>query len=184
MKFRFLTIPLAALLCASACAKVKNTLSLSGSTPDEFSVVGSQPLSTPPEFRLPPPGEETDVSRMRAASSRLSASTLRGEGNAPDASQGDAGRVTEGEGRFLDKIGASDADARARGALDAEAEAEKPRSVLPTLGGNGETESVIDAGAERARIEKIRQEGGDVTGEGAASEKKGDHGVLGKWLGW
>jgi len=181
MNARLLMPAFAALLCVAGCAKVKNSLSISSSTPDEFSVVGSQPLAMPPEFRLNAPGEDTPASRMRASSSRLTPSMLRGEGGRSGGAS--RSRATDGENRFLGRIGADGANASVRRELQDGIEPEKQESILPTLGGSGESSSVVDAGAERARIKKIRDEGGQVSGEGAATHEESDRGVLGKWLG-
>ena len=171
----------------AGCAKVKDSLSISGTTPDEFSVVGSQPLSMPPEFRLPAPGSVTAASRLRESNSRLTPSMLRGEDGGASSRRM---RATDGENRFLSNIGASNDNASIRDELSADErrrqeERRSKKRFLPSLTDEGEPEpSVVNASAERRRIQESAEKGEEISGDGAVVKEKRKSGILGKWLGW
>lgn len=153
---------LAALAALSACSSVKKELGVGRNSPDEFTVVKRAPLSLPPDYDLRPPASGTAPAAATATGSARAAVLGSATSDAP---QGSA------EEQLLRKMGAQNADPDVRAAIaqdngyialrnksvadklifweeDAEAPADKD---IPG--------SVVDAKAEKERLEKNKAEG-------------------------
>lgn len=166
-----------ALLSLSSCSQKQL---FNRSAPDEFSVLSAQPLTMPPEFRLPTPGEETPASKKRMQADRVNTALLRGESSplAPD----DAG-ISAGESAFLQSL--SDHASGTKGVAGIPEKIEKQNNyLLPRFfGGTDKTSAeVIDPTAERARIAEAKKQGEAITGDGVKSYKESKEGLLQRWF--
>lgn len=88
-------------------------LGIEKTTPDEFSVMPSVPLSMPPDYSLRPPGS-TNSSSAVAATNRPSSSVLFGENIAR------TDGMSSSETNLLSMAGAKDADPNIRDTVDHE----------------------------------------------------------------
>jgi PBP1b-binding outer membrane lipoprotein LpoB len=116
----------AATLLLTGCAdKVKKTLGMERTTPDEFSVVERAPLTVPPDFNLMPPSDGADmpVSGEVVAKELV----LGSQSNAPKANGSSAA-----ENLLLQKAG--DADPTIRQKLSKETDAAQPETAAQKLG--------------------------------------------------
>ncbi len=95
----------AALLLAGCGSKVKETLGLERSAPDEFAVIERAPLTLPPSFELVPPQLGAPRPQEAATAETARGLVLGSESSAPRAASG-----SRAEQNLLSRAGASSAD--------------------------------------------------------------------------
>lgn len=195
-------LALALLATASGCSSntVKDTLGLYRSAPDEYRVVSRPPLSVPPQFGLKPPSP-TDMPPGQLPASEKAENLVLGNGSvpadtsvkpvsskaAPKAKKGVA--VSSADSRFLQKVGAGQADPNVRQVLVEEnyqkLEKEESEGWMDKLNWTKDKKDpTVDATKEAERIQKNEDAGKPVT-EGETPEVKGrDTGLMGKILGY
>lgn len=158
------------LLAACSQGEVKENLGLVREAPDEFRVVSRPPLSVPKEFYLvpPTPGAEPAFglsaegqARDLVTGGRADARTLPLEQRQNALADTAAPVVTtaplasSAEENFLRRAGTDSADPAIRGTLAKEraAAVEEEPDMLDRLRGDGDGDPVVDAGAEKQRLE-------------------------------
>lgn len=128
MKKQILFMALAALLLAGCADKVKKTLGMERTAPDEFSVVERAPLTLPPDFNLMPPQDGADIPVSGDAVAKEL--VLGSESNAPKAAA-PAG-MSAAENLLLQKAGTVDPTIRQK--LYVEKDAAQPETAAQKLG--------------------------------------------------
>lgn len=172
MKKKTLLLPLLVLL--AACSNVKRELGVGRNSPDEFTVVKRAPLTLPPDFTLRPPADGSAPSG--AYSSEQARAAVLGEGAPAPAKSG-------AEAALLSKMGADNPNPAVRAEIERENGylALQNRSVADKLifWKDGEPDPakapapVVDAKAEKERLEKNKQEGKPAnTGDVPVIDKK------------
>lgn len=168
------------LLAACSQGEVKENLGLVREAPDEFRVVSRPPLSVPREFFLTPPtpGAERAFGLSPDAQARdLVTGGRSGEGDTPidqrEAALADTAApivttsplASSGEENFLKRAGTADADPDIREKLYQERarQSREEPDMLDRLRGEGEGDPVVDAKAEKERIEVNKKEKKSVT---------------------
>ncbi len=155
-------------VCAlAACSNnAKNTLGLNKAAPDEFRVIAKSPLVIPPDFSLRPPLVHTMANTQNGGEAK---DMLLGQNIAAN----EVNVATAGEEALLNKSSVRTIDPAIRQII---AQDNMPPAPLPqkenflkkllpsdakepTLG----PDSVVDASAEKARLEQNRKEGKPVT---------------------
>tara|TARA_B100001179_G_C18519824_1_gene372262 strand:+ start:341 stop:982 length:642 start_codon:yes stop_codon:yes gene_type:complete len=204
-------VPVLIVMVLTACGSggnVRQTLGLNKSAPDEFKVVSRPPLSVPPEFFLEPPrpGEpprETQRAEDRAESLLLQDSDLEldlsGElgselgsldgfemSSVPTATDpvltSSVGSV--GESRFLERIGADDADDEIRLKLiqdrqsTSEEEDTTQNAVQRWLGLDATDDSVVNPQGEAERIREKMDKEETISGEDAVIDDPKERSVI------
>lgn len=195
-KIAFITGSLAAALCLSACDGVGNNarevLGLGKKTPDEFRVVSRPPLTVPQDFTLRPPQEGVQGSNLPPAHHQARA-TVIGE-SLPQSGEYDYTRKmgpadtavgivssydlkSTADESFLGNIGVKAADPEIRKKLYVDhkevKEKKEDKALFDWLVPAGEDEVLVDAEAEKKRLETNAKAGKDVTeGETPTLEKK------------
>jgi hypothetical protein len=177
----------------SACSgNVKENLGLKKQAPDEFKVVSNQPLSIPPDFRLPEPvpgasrPQQVDLDKQAEA-------LLFGKGEEVVLTSTTGVEVSSltstGETALLSQAGVEKADPRIRQILTEEEQilrVEKEESgffsQLFTKNKVGDPE--LNATAEKDRIAGAQKSGETITGDDTKVVEKRDRGLLGKLLNW
>lgn len=155
---------LAAATAASGCASLSRAVGATKTTPDEFRVVTSAPLTLPPDYNLrpPAPGEARPQELEPGAEARAA---LFGEQVGTQASAG--------ERTFVVAAGAAAADANIRNTIDYEAQGIVRRNegfvnrLLSFGGQDAQQPAPVNAEEEARRLEEqeaIRRTtgGGDV----------------------
>lgn len=205
MTIRLSLIAAGAVALLSACTEgqsARDILGMARKNPDEFRVVSRPPLSVPPDFTLRPPSNSDDLTGLPAADTAARAAvTGRQEGEIIGSARmmGEAESAvgivksydlgSSADTSFLANIGAEKADATIREKLNDEAAAEmqnteeKGESTFGWLQPEkNESEVILDAEAEKARIAKNKAEGKNLNeGEVPVIEPK-ERGVLEKML--
>lgn len=162
------------LLAGCSQTEVKENLGLTRNAPDEFRVVSRPPLSVPKEFYLVPPSAGAE--RAFGLSADAEARDLVTGGRSAEDSKSIEQRQSElsdtaapvvsssplasaAEESLLKRAGASAADPSIREKLyeeRARTDAEEP-GMLERLRGEGDGDPVVDAKAERERIENNKK---------------------------
>ncbi len=169
---------LLSLLPIAACGELRQDLGLGRSPPDEFAVMERAPLSMPPDFTLAPP--RPGAPRLQEIDTTQRASSLLFEGKEPPV----GGSASEAEKALLIATQASKADPAIRELVDRDStqvvEA-SPHLVARLLGKeSGTPDTVVDAAAEAARIQKAKEENVPLSQGATPVIEKGKTG----WLGW
>lgn len=173
------------LLALAACSEgqsARNILGLGRKNPDEFRVVSRPPLSMPPDFTLRPPSQSDDLTGLPAADTAARAAVIgRPETEVIGSARmmGDAESAvgivksfdleSSADNSFLSLIGAEKADDTIREKLNEEAALEmgtpdgEEKEDDSTFGWlqpkKKESEVVVNAKAEKARLTKNKAEG-------------------------
>jgi len=181
----------AALILSSCGDSTKRALGLARTSPDEFAVVKSAPLSQPPDFKLRPPrpgaerpGVATPREQARQAIFRgepenSTESARRNEGPPTTAApQGEISRITPGESAFLARAGADNVAPDIRRQVDREgaalAEADL-NFVQKLLNFDSNVDDLVDAPAESRRLRENQALGREATeGDTPLIERKTD----------
>lgn len=140
-------------LLLGACSGAKEQLGLNRQVPDEFKVVTHAPLELPPSYTLRPPApgapRPQEQNTIDAASEAVFGEAVQ---NRDD--------VTNGEAALLQAAGGNAVNPNIRDIVDGEAgevdDSNKPvaeRLLNLSLGRNTESQDIIDAQAERERLE-------------------------------
>jgi hypothetical protein len=164
------------LLLLTGCQSVKQELGIGRNSPDEFLVVKRAPLSVPPDFELRAPAPA--VASAATESSNQAKTAILGQSATPAA----AG-TTSGEQALLQRVGVTSAAADIRGTINREAGYLdlKDKSVADrlifwkdgTTNMDDENAVIVDAKAEKARLEQNKAEGRPVnTGEVPVIKRK------------
>ncbi|MSO69214.1 MAG: DUF3035 domain-containing protein [Alphaproteobacteria bacterium] len=168
------------LLAMNACEGIKGSLGLSKSSPDEFAVVPSLPLSVPPDFQLRPPGtggpglQERPV-REKAAESVFGAEA--GQGAEPDVG------FAQGEAALLRSAGATTIEPNIRDVIDREFSiyAKNDQGFLTNLmfwRAEPEPGEPLDPNAEAKRLKENAALGKPVTEGETPVIKRREKGML------
>lgn len=182
----------AALVLSSCGDTAKQALGLTRTSPDEFAVVKSAPLSQPPDFKLRPPrpgAERPGIASPREQARQAIfrgeepnvtiASARRNEGPPTVASpQGAVSRLSVGESAFLARAGADNVESDIRTKVDRDnailADADL-NFVQKLLNFNPDIDDVVDAPAEARRLRENQALGRDVSeGKTPLIERKSD----------
>jgi len=163
-----------ALLAGCSQGEVKENLGLVREAPDEFRVVSRPPLSVPKEFYLTPPtpGAERAYGLSAEEQARdLVTGGRSGEDDTPLQQRQDALADTaapvvssaplasSAEENFLKRAGITEADPEVRQKLYQEraATADEEPDMIDRLRGEGAGDPVVDAQAEKARLENNKK---------------------------
>lgn len=180
----------------SACGgNVKEELGLKKQAPDEFKVVSNLPLSVPPDFRLPAP--RPGAKRPQQASVEQQAKSLLFNGQASDETQAvnptdtnvqSSALLSKGESDLLQKAGTDQADPQIRALLTREEDTQRAKKenegfFSKIFDKREKPDPVLNATAEKKRIETAKRDGDTITGKDTAISQKEDKGILGQWLG-
>lgn len=176
-------LPLLALsltLGLSACesGSVRESLGLGKNPPDEFAVLTKAPLSLPPNYALrpPQPGQARPQSITPTEQARQSLLT---NSRSAAAAQTRTARVSGAEASFLKQAGALGADNSIRTVVDQENPIAQEQTTMDRfLEGPASRQgaTVVDADAERARIQAARQANQPVTGAEAKTTVEQEEG--------
>ena len=154
-------------LCSACSNGVKKTLGLQGEAPNEFTVISNQPLIVPPNFNLRPLNDEQDVPESEIIIQSKSAANL-----------------SKGSLIFLEDAGVSVEDKKARALTKAEHKDYDPdedKNVIERVIDVGQKQKnapmVLDAQAEKARIDQNKQENKNIL-EGDTPMNKEKHSVI------
>jgi hypothetical protein len=128
MKKQILLAAMAAFLLSGCADKVKKTLGMERTTPDEFSVVERAPLTLPPDFNLMPPQDGADIPVSGDAVAKEL--VLGSESNAPKAAASTG--KSAAENMLLQKAGTVDPSIRQK--LYVEKDAAQPETAAQKLG--------------------------------------------------
>lgn len=172
--FSLSSLPLAALLLASACGgDVKGDLGLRKDSPDEFRVISAPPLSVPPDFSLLPPasGAAPAASNVNQDNRHLLGQQSSPSGVAAPTPQVKASSLpSSGDSKFLSKAGAASIDPTIRDTIAKETqplpqEEEKKGFFKKMLSLNKDEEAkvVVDAAAEKKRMTENKASNKPVT---------------------
>lgn len=170
----------AALLAGCSQSDVKENLGLVREAPDEFRVVSRPPLSVPKEFYLTPPtpGAERSFGLTPQAQARdLVTGGRSGSEDMPVEDQQNmladsaapvvttSPLMSSAEENFLKRAGAQDTDPAIREKLYQETatQTHKDPGMLDRLRGEEAGEPVVDAAAEKNRLEQNKKEKKSVT---------------------
>lgn len=176
MNLRFVILMAAVTVPLAGCSSLKRELGVGRNSPDEFTVVKRAPLSLPPEYELRPPAAQGAAPAASETSARAQ-ETLMGAPRAPLT-------VGRGEEALLSKAGAQAANPEIRNVIESENGylALQNETVVEKLvfwkdedGPNLARipDSTVDATAEKARLEKNKEEGRAVNdGKVPTIEKK------------
>lgn len=162
-------------LGVSACGQVKEELGMTRVTPDEFKVTTNQPLTVPPDFRLPSPDPDARPSNGLSPTERAHMALT---GRPPSEVA-----PTQGEAALMRQTGADQVAPGIRGQIREENEDlyDDNRLLLDRLvrgeedGPDGE---VIDAAAERERIREAEQANEPLTGSGVPVVRNRNSGLV------
>ena len=172
-----------ATMMAGCGGDVAETLGLGKQSPDEFTVVRRAPLSVPPDMRLRPP-RPGQVADNRITSEESVRETVFGRSDAGrplmaitfddlNANGGVGLGPSAGELALLESANADSSLPGIRGIVDAETgeKVESSEYLLDKIifWRDGSGDQVVDAGAERERLENDAAAGRVSTGEGAAT---------------
>jgi len=138
----------AALLAAGCSSKVKESLGLERSAPDEFAVIERAPLTLPPSFDLVPPtpgAPRPQEGTTSAAARGLVLGSESSAGRVPSASRA--------EQSLLNRAGAASADPQIQQKLDNPEEL-PPRTAAEKLGITKKTENALDPVEEAKRLKQ------------------------------
>ncbi|KAB7742881.1 DUF3035 domain-containing protein [Parvibaculum sedimenti] len=144
---------------------IKDALGYSKDAPDEFSVVTKAPLVIPPEFSLRPP--QPGAPRPQEANMQPSAraqAALTGEEAAAA-----SGATSSGEQALLAETGAAEADPNIRAVVNnetrtlVEKDAKLTDDILFWQQKTPPDERLVDAAAEKKRVEQNEAQGKPVT---------------------
>lgn len=151
-------------LVISGCSgNVRETLGIKKAAPDEFMVLSHPPLSIPPEFNLEPP-ESGATSVRQSDTVQKAKETLFGETNSSGSTSSSTGEQT-----LLKKIGKSDPNIRdllrKENQRDTLTETGEKKGFIDKLTDltNKKKDPLVDADAERERLNQNKAEGKPVT---------------------
>lgn len=146
----------------TACSSAKEQLGLERKSPNEFAVIKRAPLSMPPDYTLRPPAPGIARPQEQAADSQAREALIGASETTPE--------QTTAEALLLQKAGADNADPSIRETVDKETyiedKSKKPvaeRLLGVALGDDKPASKVVDAKAEKIRIEKNLEEGRPIT---------------------
>ena len=125
MKKQILFAVATAFLLTGCADKVKKTLGIDRTTPDEFSVVERAPLTVPPDFNLMPPSDGADIPVSGEAVAKEL--VLGSQSNAPKVNANSAA-----ENLLLQKAGSADPGIRQK--LSVETDLAEPETAAQKLG--------------------------------------------------
>ncbi len=147
MKKQILFAVATTLLLTGCADKVKKTLGIDRTTPDEFAVVERAPLTVPPDFNLMPPSDGADIAVSGEAVAKEL--VLGSQSNAPKASGNSAA-----ENLLLQKAGNSDPSIRQK--LSVETDLAEPETAAQKLGivPSDAKGKALNPGEEAQRLKK------------------------------
>lgn len=178
-----LLISTCTVLSLSACSDTREALGLTNTPPDEFAVVDHPPLSLPPDYALRPPRPGAP-SRVAANPGEQAAKALYGAGSMQAVpQQGVSSLKMDGlsasEQALIAQSGSDKADPRIRSVLDREASGQVvgSRKLLDNIlfwrdPKKPDNAVVVDAVAERKRIEAAKDAGQSVVTGGTQAIQK------------
>lgn len=166
-------------LSLGACAKVRDQLGLTKTSPDEFSVLTRAPLSLPPDYQLRPPepgvARPQEVSVQDRVKAVLYNSSPQGAGSDPTATVGESALLS------LAGTGANQSNIRAIINRDNSIYAEEDGSFVESLIFWRDPLSgdiIVDAAAEDQRLQEAEATGESASaGETAIIERR-EQGIL------
>ncbi|MEZ5690101.1 MAG: DUF3035 domain-containing protein [Rickettsiales bacterium] len=190
--------------CGGSGSTIKETLGINRTSPDEFQVVSRPPLSVPPQFNLRPPSaistSPTVVSADMKAQSIVIGNEPRRNSFELDEIYSDtavmpvSSRSLSGDDKansgFLQNIGVSKADPDIREKLikqEIVTRQQKEESSwwdIFSYGTKKEKAVLVDADAERKRIEDNSKKNKSITEGETPTVKEKDRGLLGDLFGW
>lgn len=158
-------------LLTAGCDTVKSELGLDRHMPDEFSVMQRAPLEIPADLTtLPPPqpgaDRPQDVTAKEQAKEVILGEVVKSKSGS--VAKGTDAKPSAAENALVNRIGASNADARIREkiAADANQSQKDNRPVVKRILGIGSDtagSNVVDAEAEAKRIQAAKKAGKPIT---------------------
>lgn len=165
-------------LALGACENIKEQLGLTKSSPDEFSVLTSAPLTLPPDYRLRPPQPGAERPQQVSVQEQVKAALY----NASPKAAG-AGAATAGESALLARAGSREQDSAIRAIInrDNAIYAEESGSFVDSIifwRDPQSPDSVVDAAKEGQRLQEAEATGeAPSAGETAVIERR-ERGIL------
>ncbi len=161
-------------LLLGACENVKEQLGLTKSSPDEFSVLTSAPLTLPPDYRLRPPQPGAERPQQVSVQEQVKAALY----NASPSPAGSGATATPGESALLERAGsgAQNSDIRTIINRDNAIFAEEGDSFVNSLIFWRDTPQpglIVDANREDQRLQEAEATGeAPSAGETAVIERR------------
>ena len=167
-----------AMILSSCGDSTKRALGLARTSPDEFAVVKSAPLSQPPDFKLRPPRpgaerpgvasprEQARQAIFRADQGNATQSARREGPSTTAAPQEAVSQRSSGESAFLSRAGADDVDPDIRSKIDREASLLADADlnfVQKLLDFKPDVDDVVDAAGEARRLRENQALGQPAT---------------------
>lgn len=176
-------------LLASSCSggDVRKNLGLTKSAPDEFMVLSHPPLSVPPDFNLVSPASpslSSDKTVQEAREVVLKSKTPKNRATGVDKSLLNKADVADADPNIRDVIEQENKEMEAARILSAPKEEEEEEGFFSGLLSSvvpDRKEPVVDADAEKERLNKNKAEGKPVT-EGEVPTVNKENNVLDKIL--
>ena len=174
-------------LLLGACESVKEQLGLNKTSPDEFAVVTSAPLSLPPDYKLRPPDyklrpPDPGAPRPQGISvqERVKAALFD---TTPSPGAGNGGAATVGESALLARAGTTERDAGIRAVIN------QDNAIFAEEGGSFvdalifwrdplQPDTVIDAAGEDQRLQEAEATGEAPSAGEAVIIQRRERGIL------
>lgn len=165
-------------LLLGACESVKEQLGLTKSSPDEFSVLTSAPLTLPPDYRLRPPQPGAERPQQVSVQEQVKAALYNASPSAAGSGAGSSATATPGESALLERAGsgARNSDIRTIINRDNAIFAEEGDSFVNSLIFWRDTQQhglIVDANREDQRLQEAEATGeAPNAGETAVIERR------------
>ncbi len=167
-------------LLLGACESVKDQLGLTKSSPDEFAVVTSAPLSLPPDYKLRPPDPGAPRPQEISVQERVKAA-LFDASPSPGASLG--GAATVGESALLARAGTTERDSGIRAVIN------RDNAIFGEEGGGfidtlifwrdpSLSDTIIDAAGEDQRLQEAEAIGVSTSAGDSVIIRRREKGIL------
>ena len=185
-KLKLKGLVVTSVITLTACnSNVRHSMGIENQSPDAFRVVSTPPLTLPPDFSLAPPVEGAKA-LQRVDTTSAAEKTLFSKNPAETKN-----KKTQGEHSLLVKARSNDADRNIENILEKEHEdklaQENEKSWLGKfvawVNPAKKDDPVVNAKAEKKRIEEDQKKGAPVTGEDVQVIDKKSGGLLNRVIG-
>ena len=167
-------------LLLGACESVKEQLGLNKTSPDEFAVVTSAPLSLPPDYKLRPPDPGAPRPQGISVQERVKAALFD---TTPSPGAGNGGAATVGESALLARAGTTERDAGIRVVINRDNAifAEESGGFIDALifwRDPSLSNTIIDAAGEDQRLQEAEATGVSPSAGDTVILKRREKGIL------
>jgi len=167
-------------LLLGACESVKEQLGLNKTSPDEFAVVTSAPLSLPPDYKLRPPDPGAPRPQGISVQERVKAALFD---TTPSPGAGNGGAATVGESALLARAGTTERDAGIRAVINRDNAifAEESGGFIDALifwRDPSLSDTIIDAAGEDQRLQEAEATGVSPSAGDTVIIKRREKGIL------